>query len=131
MNEAKKDVSAFFPEVNCGIVPTGHMVIVQGMTIPKKESGIILLDETTNGMKYDVQIGKIVALGPLAYKNKETLESWKEGEWASIGDIVFVPRTGYRMKKELNDEDYNFIFLSDTDIMAKIEDATGLPMFNI
>ena len=39
-------------------------------------------------------IGRVVEIGPLAFKNRETMESWPEGSWASVGDYVRVPKWG-------------------------------------
>ena len=39
-------------------------------------------------------IGKIVAIGPLAFKNRDTMQPWPEGTWAQVGDYVRVPKWG-------------------------------------
>jgi co-chaperonin GroES (HSP10) len=57
-------------------------------------SGIILNQETRDFEKYNTQIAKVVALGPLAYKDRQTMQPWPEGTWAEVGDFVRVPKYG-------------------------------------
>jgi len=120
----------FFPDVNHGIVPTGGTVLIQGKFIPSTtKSGIILHDDLRQSETYDIVIGKIVAMGPLAYKNKETLEPYKEGNWCEVGDYVFMPRSGSRLSKEINDERYHFVMLEDTQIKAVLKSLDGFSQF--
>jgi co-chaperonin GroES (HSP10) len=57
---------------------------------PKKKSkgGIILTTDVKETDKWNTQTAKVIALGPLAYHNKSTLEPWPEGPWAVPGDFV-------------------------------------------
>ena len=58
-----------FPDVNPGMRPYGGRVIVQLRRIKKKTAGkIILVEETKENEKWNNMIGKIVAIGPLAFK---------------------------------------------------------------
>jgi co-chaperonin GroES (HSP10) len=72
----------------------GGRVIVQLRRIKKTSGRIIIVDETKENEKWNNMIGKVVAFGPLAYKNRDTMTSWPEGSWAEIGDFVRVPRWG-------------------------------------
>jgi len=83
-----------FPDVNPGQRPYGGRVIVQLRRIKKKRGRIIIVDETKENEKWNNMIGKVVAIGPLAFKNKDTMQPWVEGSWAEIGDYVRVPRWG-------------------------------------
>ena len=84
-----------FPAVNAGVRPFGSRVLVQIRT-PRKISrgGIHLSPETQDTEKWNTQVAKVGALGPVAFKNRTTLEGWPEGEWCSIGQFVRVPKYG-------------------------------------
>jgi co-chaperonin GroES (HSP10) len=83
-----------FPDVNPGQRPFGGRVIVQLRRIKKKAGRIIIVDETKENEKWNNMIGKVVAIGPLAFKNRDTMQPWAEGSWAEIGDFVRVPKWG-------------------------------------
>lgn len=84
-----------FPDVDCGVMPAGHRVIVQIRT-PKSRSkgGIILSAETKETEKWNTQVARVVSVGPAAFRDRKTLEPWPEGAWCKPGDFVRVPKYG-------------------------------------
>lgn len=122
-----------FPNVKPGMRPFGGRVIIQLRRIKKKatSAGIILVEETKETEKWQNMIGKIVALGPLAFKNRDTMEPWAEGTWAKIGDFVRVPKWGgdrweIRVPGEDDVEDpVLFMTLNDHELIAEV---TGNPL---
>ena len=116
-----------FPEVDSGLEVLGGGILIQGKFIPQKSRGGIIITENTRKMdSYDVMIGKVVGIGPLAYKNKETLEPWKEGPWCKIGDIVSIPRTGSRYSKRFPDgEEIHFVLVGDTEVKVVYKNTDG------
>lgn len=121
----------FYPEVDHGIEPLGGMILVMGKFVPEEtKSGIVLLDEFKATETHDVQLGRVVAIGPLAFKNKDTLEPWKEGPWVEKGDYVFVPRVGARISPIVNGQRYQYVMLSDTQVQAKLHCLDGFSQFN-
>jgi len=119
-----------FPDVKPGQRPFGGRVIVQLRRIKKTAGRIIIVDETKESEKWNNMIGKIVAIGPLAFKNRDTMQPWAEGSWAEIGDFVRVPRWGGdRWERfdptETDDalkEPVLFMTLNDHELIAKITD---------
>jgi co-chaperonin GroES (HSP10) len=117
-----------FPDVSCGQAPLGGRVVVQLRRIKKSSGRIIIVDETKENEKWNNMIGKVVALGPLAYKNRDTMELWPEGTWAQVGDYVRVPRWGGdRWERSVPSEDKNedpvlFMTINDHEVIAKITD---------
>jgi co-chaperonin GroES (HSP10) len=119
-----------FPEVNAGQAPFGGRVIVQLRRIRKtaKGSRIILVDETKENEKWQNMIGKVIAIGPLAFKNRETMASWPEGSWASVGDYVRVPKWGGdRWERAVPSEGNSdtpvlFMTINDHELIAKVTD---------
>lgn len=81
-----------FPEADWRIDPMGNQVIVQ-MRMPKNKTagGILLATESKDYDDSMIRVGKIVALGPIAYKSRETMAPWPEGAWVNVGDFVRVP----------------------------------------
>lgn len=121
-----------FPNVNPGMQPLGGRVVVQLRRIKRKTAGrIILVEETKENEKWNNMIGKVVAMGPLAYKNRDTMESWPEGTWAEINDYVRVPKWGgdrWEIKVPGEDDAEDpvlFMTLNDHELIAKV---TGNPL---
>ena len=118
------DLQDAFPVVDPGALPLGARVLVQ-MRLPKKRlspGGIILAEETRDTEKAQNPIGKVVAIGPLAFKKRDTMESWPEGSWCEIGDFVRVPRwTGDRWEVQIDKETkVEFMLMNDHEVIAKL-----------
>ena len=120
-----------FPAVDAGIQPFGSRVLVQIRTAKRKTAGgIILSSETQDTEKWNTQIGKIISLGPLAFKNRDTMKSWPEGDWCKKGEFVRVAKYGGdRWETKLPDNDANesamFVIFNDLDIIGQV---TGDPL---
>jgi co-chaperonin GroES (HSP10) len=112
-----------FPAVEAGIQPFGSRVLVQIRT-PKSTSagGIILSTDTKDTEKWNTQVAKVVSIGPVAFKNRTTLESWPEGDWCQVGDFVRVAKYGgdrYEVPVNSN-ESAMFVIFNDLDIIGKV-----------
>jgi len=115
--------------VSPGQKPFGGRVVVQLRRIKKTTaSKIILVAETKETEKWQNMIGRVVEIGPLAFKNRETMESWPEGSWASVGDYVRVPKWGGdRWERDVPNEEGNedpvlFMTINDHELIAKVTD---------
>lgn len=84
-----------FPVADPALAPFGSDVIVQIRT-PKLQTsgGIFLAEETRETDQWNTQVAKVIAIGPVAFCNRETLHPWPEGAWAKPGDYVRVPKYG-------------------------------------
>jgi co-chaperonin GroES (HSP10) len=115
-----------FPEVESGQSPFGGRVIVQLRRIKQKYAGkIVLVEETKENEKWNNMIGKVVAIGPLAFKNRDTMQPWPEGTWAEIGDYVRVPKWGGdRWERPVTDDEDPVLFMTinDHELIAKVTD---------
>jgi co-chaperonin GroES (HSP10) len=115
-----------FPDVPCGVIPLGGRVIVQLRRIKRKTAGgILIVEETKENEKWNNMVGKVIAIGPLAFKNRETMQSWPEGVWAEIGDFVRVPKWGGdRWEVPVDGEDVDepvlFMTLNDHELISKV-----------
>ena len=85
-----------FPIVDALMEPVGARVLIQLRAVKEKAtaSGIVLVEETKETEKWNTMIGKVIAIGPLAFKKRDSMESWPEGAWAKVGDFVRVPKWG-------------------------------------
>jgi len=113
-----------FPEVDCGMAPLGARVIVQLRRIKKTAGRIVLVEETKEAEKWNNMIGKVVAVGPLAYKNRDTMTHWPEGAWAQVGDYVRVPKWGgdrWEIADPASEKDpVLFMTLNDHELISKV-----------
>ena len=123
-----ENIDEAFPACDPGVSPFGSRVLVQIRT-PKKATagGIILVGETRETEHANTQVAKVLTVGSLAFKNRNTMESWPEGSWCAPGDFVRVPRYGgdrWTVKTPDGDEAIVVIF-NDLDLVGKV---TGDPL---
>jgi co-chaperonin GroES (HSP10) len=84
-----------FPIADPGLKPFGSDVLVQLRTPRLMSSGgIALVEESRETDQWNTQAAKVIALGPVCFCNRETLEAWPEGAWATPGMYVRVPKYG-------------------------------------
>ena len=121
-----------FPSVDPGAQPLGGRILVQLRRTHKKatSAGIILVEETKETEKWNGQVAKVVAIGPLAYRHRDTMALWPEGTWAAVGDYVRVPKWGgdrWEVPDPNNpDEDPAlFMIMNDHELITKV---TGNPL---
>ena len=119
----KQTLEEAFPQVDPNAVPLGGRVMVQLRRISQKtQSGIVLVEETKETVKWNGQVAKVIALGPLAFKNRDNAEPWPEGMWVAPGDYIRVPRwNGDRIEVPVKGSDpVTFVIFNDHEIIAKI-----------
>jgi co-chaperonin GroES (HSP10) len=101
---------------------------VQLRRAKKKTSntGIILVEETKETEKWQNMVAKVIDIGPLAFRNRDTNEPWPEGSWCSAGDYIRVPKWGGdRWEVPVPGEDdleekALFMILNDHEVIAKV-----------
>ena len=127
MAKPSDDLAEAFPDVDPGLQPLGSRILVQIRSPKTKSKGGIILTPDTRATEHDnSQVAKIVALGPLAFHNRNTLEMWPEGAWCKIGDFVRVSKYGGdRWLVPVGDESAVFALFNDLDLLGKI---TGDPL---
>ena len=121
-----------FPEIDPMMAPYGARVLVQLRAVKEKVSkaGLVLVEETRETEKWNTMIGKIIAIGPLAFKKRESMEPWPEGSWAEVGDFVRVPKWGgdrWEVDYEQNGSTGKalFTFFNDHELIGRV---TGDPL---
>lgn len=114
-----------FPRVDPGIEVLGDRVLVQ-LRREKTQSkgGIILVDETTQTIKFNETVARVIQIGPLAYKMPDTLEPWPEGPWCKEGDLVrTIKYGGDRFTVDAGDDGAPVVFitLQAREVISKIK----------
>lgn len=119
-----------FPAIDPGVKPLGARILIQLKSVKKaSKGGIILVDETRETERVQSMIGKVIAIGPLAFKNRETATDWPEGTWCEVGDYVRVPRwSGDRFTVPVGDDEINFSVLNDFELWATVNPEKVLAM---
>lgn len=124
--ETSSEIDHAFPEVDFGIKPLGSRVLVQiRRPVEKTKGGIILSNYTKEAEQDNTQVAKVIAVGPLAYHNRDTMQPWPEGAWCKVGDIVFVPKyAGARYRRAIPgkpEEKVEFVLFNDLDMQGLID----------
>ena len=121
-----------FPDVEPLMAPYGARVLVQLRAVKKKvtTAGILSPEDVKEAEKWNTMIGKVIAIGPLAFKKRDTMESWPEGAWAQVGDYVRVPKWGGdRWEVDFEQDGVKgkalFTFFNDHELIGKV---TGDPL---
>lgn len=117
-----------FPDVDPGIAPYGSRVLVQLRSAKEQtDGGIVLAKETREAVQWNQQVGKVRAVGPLAFKSRDSQQPWPEGEWCRVGQYVRVPKYGgdkwERPLKEggsVGDDTALFILCNDLDLLGAV-----------
>lgn len=117
-----------FPEVDPGIAPLGSRILVQ-VRMPKmiSKGGILLPDESQDAEKWNTQVARVIACGPVAFRSRDTLKPWPEGDWCQVGDYVRVAKYGGdRFEVQITAKTKAlFVIFNDLEIVAKV---TGDPL---
>ena len=124
------DLRDAFPAVDPGAKPLGARILVQLRRTKKKttSAGIILVEETREAEKWNNMVAKVIELGPLAFKKRDTMEPWPEGSWCEVGDYLRVPKWGgdrWEVPVPGEEEPALFMVLNDHEVIAKV---TGDPL---
>ena len=121
-----------FPVVDPGVKLKGNRIVVQLRKAKDvSKGGIILVNDTKATEKWNEVIAKVVAVGPLAYRDLNTLQPWPEGAWAEPGDLVRVIKYGGdRWAVPHGDGEVVFIILQDREVIFSIDSfETARTMF--
>jgi co-chaperonin GroES (HSP10) len=130
-NEA--ELAWAFPSVEPGAKPLGGRILVQLRRTKKKttSAGILLVEETKETEKWNNMVAKVIEIGPLAFRHRDTMQAWPEGSWCEPGDYIRVPKWGgdrWEVKVP-GDDDFEdpalFMILNDHEVIAKV---TGDPL---
>lgn len=84
-----------WPDVNPGKKPLGAWVLVQYKLAPTvTKGGIVLADASRDDDQFKINVARVLAVGPLAFRDEVKGELLAEAPWFSVGDFVVCPLTG-------------------------------------
>lgn len=117
-----------FPSVDPGAKPLGGRILVQLRRTKKNATGtgIILIEETREAEKWNNMVAKVIEIGPLAFRHRDTMQEWPEGAWCKPGDFLRVPKWGgdrWEVKVPGDDDAEDpvlFMIINDHEVIAKI-----------
>ena len=116
-------IAEAFPAADAGVQPFGSRVLVQIRTPKTKTAGgLILHSESRDTEKWNTQVAKVISVGPLAFRNRNTMDAWPEGDWCKPGDYVRVAKYGGdRWEVPVgNGETALFVIFNDLDIIGQV-----------
>ena len=124
------EIAWAFPSVDPGAKPLGGRILVQLRRTKRTVTGagIILVEETRETEKWNNMVARVIEIGPLAFKKRDTMEPWPEGSWCEIGDYIRVPKWGgdrWEVEVDGEEEKALFMILNDHEVIAKV---TGNPL---
>ena len=97
-------------------------VSVKGVT----KGGILIPDSTKDDMAYLTTVGRVLAMGDLAYLDKDKFPA---GAWCTVGDYICY---GKHVGSKLFYKGVRLILLFDDQIIMRVEDPKDLdPTFNL
>lgn len=121
-----QQIAAAFPEADPGQLPSGNNILVQIAKQSKRTaSGLLELpDEVVQHQEWNEQTARVIAHGPLAYRNPNTGEPYQEGNWCEPGDFVRIPKWGGDRSRD-TDKQALFLICRDRDVICLV---TGNPL---
>lgn len=128
LNTGGQTLSEAFPEKDPLIKPFGSRILVQIRSSKAiSDGGIHIPLDSRETEKWNTQVAKVVALGPVAFKNRDTLEAWPEDAWCAEGSFIRVPKYGgdrweVPLSDTPNSEKVLFALFNDLDIIGGIEE---------
>lgn len=124
--EFDQSLDEAFPVVDPGVRPFGSKILVQIRSAKaRSKGGIVLVQETQEAAQWNMQTAKVIAFGPLAFKNRTTQEAWPEGQWCDVGDYVRVPKYGgdkweRKIPKNKEGDVALFVIFNDLDLIGQV-----------
>ncbi len=105
----------------------GYHVLIRPVSVKSKtKGGIFIPDSTRDDMSYLTTVGRVIAVGDLAYMDKNKFPT---GAWCQVGDHVSY---GKHLGTKLFYKGVRFILLFDDQITMRVQDPKDLdPTFNL
>ena len=122
-----------FPDCDSGVTPLGARILFQLKSIKKaSKGGILLVKETRDTEQAQSLVAKVIALGPIAFMDRDKGVPWAEGAWLKVGDYCRVPRwSGDRFQVPHPtdpEEEISFQIMNDFETFARVNPDRVLDM---
>ena len=122
-----------FPSVDPGVTPLGARILLQLKSVKRaSKGGILLVNETRETEKAQSLVAKVISMGSLCFKNRDTAQDWPEGTWVQVGEFCRVPRwSGDRFEVPHPDDPEDtvaFQIMNDFELFCKVNADRVLDM---
>ena len=112
--------------INLPELPGFHVLVRPVSVKSKTKGGIFIPDSTKDDMSYLTTVGKVIALGELAYKD---VDKFPNGGWCNVGDYVCY---GKHAGTKLYYQNVKLLLLFDDQVIMRVSDPKDLdPTFNL
>ena len=120
-NEWIEDEEKADPEVLPSL--PGYHILVRPVSVKSKtKGGLLLPDSVKDDVAYLTTVGKVLAVGDLAYKDED---KFPNGKWCDVGDYVCYAR---HAGQKLYYKGIRLLLLFDDKVMMKVDEPTNLDM---
>ena len=120
-NEWIEDEEKADPEVLPSL--PGYHILVRPVSVKSKtKGGLLLPDSVKDDVAYLTTVGKVLAVGDLAYKDED---KFPNGKWCDVGDYVCYARHACQ---KLYYKCIRLLLLFDDQVMMKVDEPTNLDM---
>ena len=120
-NEWIEDEEKADPEVLPSL--PGYHILVRPVPVKSKtKGGLLLPDSVKDDVAYLTTVGKVLAVGDLAYKDED---KFPNGKWCDVGDYVCYAR---HAGQKLYYKGVRLLLLFDDQVMMKVDEPTNLDM---
>jgi co-chaperonin GroES (HSP10) len=120
-NEWIEDEEKADPEVLPSL--PGYHILVRPVSVKSKtKGGLLLPDSVKDDVAYLTTVGKVLAVGDLAYKDED---KFPNGKWCDVGDYVCYAR---HAGQKLYYKGIRLLLLFDDQVMMKVDEPTNLDM---
>lgn len=97
--------------------PTGYRLLVEPVQVKQETAGgIALPEQAVKAQEYLRYIGKVVAMGPEAYKHQKF-----DGAWCEVGDwIAYGQYAGQELMIRSEDGPKKLRLINDDEVLARV-----------
>ena len=104
------------------LAPLGHRIMLEPVNVEEQTDWGFKLDvgDTFKREVAATELGRIVAIGPNAWK------AYDDGEpWAAVGDVVIFAKHAGKFIAHPKEQDKKYVVINDDDVQVKVEDYSN------
>lgn len=91
----ERELAELFPDVEPPFRPMHNFITIQErLPRTRTKSGLILSEATQDRDRIDMNIGRVAAIGPLAFYSTLTLDFVQDNARVQLGEFVRIPKFG-------------------------------------
>jgi|TARA_R100000482_G_scaffold124844_1_gene79379 chaperonin GroES len=108
-------------------VPLGWKVLIKPNEPKQKtQGGIVIPSKAQDAEEYLTAHGEVLAMGELAYRDRETGDKWKSRNWPKVGDFITY---GKYAGQKLIVNGKKYLLLNDDEVTAILPDGVKITSY--